>query len=425
MATNISSCPSEVLHMIASAAESADLAKLRLVSKQWYDVSTKLFGLAKLRHPRFVISPYSLQGLVDLTAHPILGPCVQSFEIGLYRMKKHLVNARPDHGATHANIAALKQFPFEQTGMHVILLAEAFTNMSRHCIVPTIGLFDNAACAASRHGQHRRVYGHDELYGSVSLSRHGTPRAAQTLKALIKALSSSRCSISGLSLDLEWTPLARQALSRHPGLLEAVQEFVISDSGRLKSGIDLILRLLESTEIPLVSHVLEVRNQTRTLRLEKLSIEDFEDTNMPQLDQETFGLITSALYHDQFRGITVQDCQIGASFTRLVRAHSKSLRHLDIRNSDFYDDKFEGIIDLLAVIRDELILESMSLCGLRYLNSYISFHVVEEELLMLSPEHASTTVDDLIKKAQAEYRENTRIGRAWNDESELAENHPS
>ncbi|KAI5202919.1 hypothetical protein E4T39_04577 [Aureobasidium subglaciale] len=133
--------------MIVAAAEPADLANLRLVSKQWYDVSTKLFGLAKLRHPRFIISPYSLQGLIDLTAHSILGPCVQSFEIGLYRMKKHLVNARPDHDATHANVAALKQFPFEQTGMHIVLLTEAFTNLSRYGIAPTIGLFDDASGA--------------------------------------------------------------------------------------------------------------------------------------------------------------------------------------------------------------------------------------------------------------------------------------
>ncbi|KEQ70503.1 hypothetical protein M436DRAFT_53400, partial [Aureobasidium namibiae CBS 147.97] len=95
MVSDISSCPLEVLEMIVAAADPKDLASLRLASKLWCDLSSKRFGSTRLRHLRCVYSPYSLQSLVDLTAHPLFGPCIQSIVIGTYRMRKHLVNTQP------------------------------------------------------------------------------------------------------------------------------------------------------------------------------------------------------------------------------------------------------------------------------------------------------------------------------------------
>ncbi|KAH0150151.1 hypothetical protein KCU67_g10781, partial [Aureobasidium melanogenum] len=403
---------------IAAAVDSGDLASLRLVSKQWCDISTKPFGIAKLRHPRFIVSPYSLQGLVDLTAHPILGPCVQSIEIGTYRMKKYFVNTQPRREASQANIAALTQFPFEVTGLHTILLAKALANLKRHGVVPTIGLFEDVVCAGPGDKSLRRGYGYDELYGSVNIHEYGDSRAAQTLIALVTARSSSGCPISGISVDIQWNSLARQAIGRHPGLQQLLRNLLVSSSGELQSGWDLTLTFTERN-VTAGSHTLKVRDQDKSLSLDFISIEEYEGTEIPQLDQGTYGSLVNAIYHQHFQKISFKHCSIDTSVFSLLRAHSKSLRHLSISSSIFYDDEIQDGINLLTTIGHDLALESLVLVDLSYENKHSLVSIVGEEIRGESSAQVAAIVDDLIKSVRTM---NTKMERTGADDEEPDDN---
>ncbi|KAK6001908.1 hypothetical protein QM012_002398 [Aureobasidium pullulans] len=354
MATTISSLPPEVVLLIAAAAEADDLASLRLV---------------------------------------ILGPCVQSIEIGTYRMKKYFVNTQPRLVASRANVAALTQFPFEATSLHTVLLTKALANLNRHGVVPTIGLFEDVVSAGSGDKSLRRGDGYDELYGSVNILEYGDSRAAQTLIALVTARSSSGCPIRGISVDLQWNPLARQAIGRHPGLQQLLRNLLVSSSGELQSGWDLTVTLTERSE-------------------------EYEGAEIPQLDQETYGSLINALYHQHFQKISLKHCSIDTSVFGLLRAHSKSLRHLSISSLIFYDDEIEDGIKLLTTIGRDLALESLVLHNLSYENKHSLVSIVGDVIKGESSEEVTMIVEELVKSVRAM---NTKMARTGADDEEPAD----
>ncbi|KAG9952550.1 hypothetical protein KCU85_g1865, partial [Aureobasidium melanogenum] len=411
---SISSLPPEVILLIAAIVDPDDLASLRLVSKQWHDISTKLFGLAKLQYPRFIISPYSLQGLVDLAAHPVLGPCVRTIEIGTYRMKKYFVNTQPRLEASQANTAALTQFPFGVTGLHIVLLTKALANLNKHGVVPMIGLFEDVVCGGPGETSLRRGYGYDELYGSVNLLEYGDSRAAQTLIALVKAHNSSGCPISGISVDLQWNSLARQAITRHPGLQQLLKNLLVSSSGEFQSGLNLTIKLTERNGTT-GSHTLRIHDQDKSLSLKFISIEEYEGTEIPQLDQGTYGTLINAIYHQHFEKISLEHCSIDTSVFGLLRAHARSLRHLGISSCIFYDDEIQDGINLLTTIGHGLALESLVLADLSYENKHSLISIVGEEVKGESLAEVTTIIEDLVKSVRAT---NAKMGRTGADDEE-------
>jgi len=57
---------------------------LRLTCKAVCNVVNKPFGEHFLAHRRFILTKHILTGLVELTAHSVLGSCVRSILLGTY-----------------------------------------------------------------------------------------------------------------------------------------------------------------------------------------------------------------------------------------------------------------------------------------------------------------------------------------------------
>ncbi|CAD0101322.1 unnamed protein product [Aureobasidium mustum] len=139
--------PHEIWDMIAKVTHPDDLAILRLVSKSMNVAATRPFGLSCLAHRRFIISPYSLQGLVQLTAHPVLGTCLDTISLGTWRVNKDfedsqtVVDETDIEGAAHE--AALVQCPFERDEQHVRVLTQALNNIKHHNIEVGLGIHDD------------------------------------------------------------------------------------------------------------------------------------------------------------------------------------------------------------------------------------------------------------------------------------------
>ncbi|CAD0108148.1 unnamed protein product [Aureobasidium uvarum] len=413
MVADISSCPLEILHLIAAAIDSEDLVSLRLVSKQWCDLSSKLFGLAKLQHLRLISSPYSLQSLVDLTAHPVLGPCVQFFEVGTYRLKKHLVNTQPHVEASRANVAALTQFRFQQSGLHIVLLTEALKNLSRHGVVPKTGLFEDVIRATSGQEHHRRGYGYHELYGSIDIASCGGSRATQTLLDLMTAIKRSGCPTSGISIDLQWNSLAQQAISRHPGLDQLIEKMIMPDTDKTEPGWNMAVKLTDACDEG-VSNIAELHDQGKSLRLTHISLEIYEITDMPQFDRGAYGSLVDILhYPSHLQRVSLDCCFIDTSIFELLMFNIDNLRHLSMSATTFHDDSLEDGIDFLKTIKIHLTLESITLNKLFFENKHSRILVVDEEVESKGSEQIISLMDDLIGTVNAA---NVKLGRIGNDE---------
>lgn len=70
---SFSNLPIELEKIVVYHAEDSCLPNLRLTNKELNAIVTKPFGERLLAERRFMLSEYSLQGLVDLTAHAVLG----------------------------------------------------------------------------------------------------------------------------------------------------------------------------------------------------------------------------------------------------------------------------------------------------------------------------------------------------------------
>lgn len=65
--------PPELKRMIVHSSDDSSLPNLRLTCKELNEIASKPFGERCLAERRFMFTKYSMQGLLELTAHPIFG----------------------------------------------------------------------------------------------------------------------------------------------------------------------------------------------------------------------------------------------------------------------------------------------------------------------------------------------------------------
>ncbi|THV96029.1 hypothetical protein D6D25_09186, partial [Aureobasidium pullulans] len=91
---NLLSLPNEVLAEICAQTERSEwpeifrhpLKFLRLTCKHLYVPATKEFAKRFFTIPNVMVNIYSLQALVDICAHPIIGPYVDGFTLDAFRL---------------------------------------------------------------------------------------------------------------------------------------------------------------------------------------------------------------------------------------------------------------------------------------------------------------------------------------------------
>ncbi|KAI5244236.1 hypothetical protein E4T42_07156 [Aureobasidium subglaciale] len=82
--------PNELLIKLSDCVAPEDLPNFRLTCKKLENISGKHFGDKRLAHCRFIFTQYSMEGLVEMTAHPVIGPCVKSVLFGTHRLSNAL-----------------------------------------------------------------------------------------------------------------------------------------------------------------------------------------------------------------------------------------------------------------------------------------------------------------------------------------------
>lgn len=228
--------PTELKKLIVHHAEDSCLASLRLTNKELNAITTKPFGERLLVERRFMLSEYSLQGLVDLTAHPVFGkcfeticrvirtrsdccqgPCVRKVLLNTHSFGPSIKNWRntkgkkmpkAKRGALWRRIVSIdKDFSDKAIiDKKLNLMKHALSNLNEHGNRVTLGVHDDVIHVAGRRLL-RKAFGFDKLWGEISpltdlTSEQWLPVSEIPFMALRAAMSMSGFPDSPLELDL-------------------------------------------------------------------------------------------------------------------------------------------------------------------------------------------------------------------------------
>ncbi|TIA41305.1 hypothetical protein D6C79_07259 [Aureobasidium pullulans] len=171
--------PAELKRLIVHNSDDDSLPNLRLTCKELNEIASKPFGERCLAERCFMMSDYSLQGLVDLTAHPVFGPCVRrvlintySFTVGiedwLKTTGKNLPKAEREAKWKHLDAADSQISDLIGTQIIIRYLAVALLNLKEHGQRVTFGLRDDVIHRGTDHEILRKAYGFEQFWGIVS-----------------------------------------------------------------------------------------------------------------------------------------------------------------------------------------------------------------------------------------------------------------
>ncbi|THW10139.1 hypothetical protein D6D24_08198 [Aureobasidium pullulans] len=175
--------PVEVREKIASHSQLPDLANMRLTCKSLCIASTSEFARTFPSERRFVLTVESLEGLMKMTAHPIIGPRFTKIGFSIHRIADN--DPQGTRGA------------FEQ---HKAMLTQALINLQK-CknVEATLGIFDEAKTNGPDAQQSLRLgHGYSKSYGTSAPNIQDSKRS---LSLIFEAAAASNYPFYALEID--------------------------------------------------------------------------------------------------------------------------------------------------------------------------------------------------------------------------------
>ncbi|KAJ9130605.1 hypothetical protein NKR19_g9829 [Coniochaeta hoffmannii] len=179
-AASLDTLPTEILGHIASYLSTPELLSLRLANRTIEDQLFNDFAAYYFTKKQFMLTPESLQCLVDISLHPKLSTVLEHVIISLdkYRLDLTLNNFNGGDPATlHARAATYGQGAYDQaaflsSGQDRQLLAQAFRNLPN---LRTVGLRDYNSGMRQRDGEGAqwRAYGATTVLQNTGMSLLG------------------------------------------------------------------------------------------------------------------------------------------------------------------------------------------------------------------------------------------------------------
>ncbi|TIA45603.1 hypothetical protein D6C79_05590 [Aureobasidium pullulans] len=175
--------PVEVREKIASHSQLPDLANMRLTCKSLCIASTPEFARTFPFERSFVLTVESLEGLMKMTAHPIIGPRFTKISFSIHRIAEN--DPQDTRGA------------FEQ---HKAMLTQALINLQK-CknVEATLGIFDEAKTNGPDAQQSLRLgHGYSKSYGTSAPNIEDSKRS---LSLIFEAAAASNYPFFALEID--------------------------------------------------------------------------------------------------------------------------------------------------------------------------------------------------------------------------------
>ncbi|KAI5241426.1 hypothetical protein E4T43_05499 [Aureobasidium subglaciale] len=387
---SLSSLPPEIFNAVLDGLHGRDVTNLRLVGRRISALSNHQFGLKCLPDLSFIWSPYSLQGLLDLSAHP-LGRYIRRLTFATHFVYAEKFTDDPEE------LQQLKhKTMFEQWDERLKVVVQALDNLKRQGAQPTLGVYDilvpwiplDHDDEDSDHNNNnsdkdtvpqRKGYGYERFYGKIEQGVNPQASNVHAVQYVLKAAQQANLPIRGFQAHLddqlrhpvnitdEFQILKEQHLCPQPGHLDPnFGRFVITSGWKLwetaptlrfQSSIDTKRQAYEFFTIP----------PKHDPMLRQISV---KFGTVPQRGQTTLDgalMITSLRMHNCLREVRLAYCSTTVNFlTTFLRAQSDTLRilylehvHLEVaeHGDAVADEANQTGLDLLLALRNDLQLE--------------------------------------------------------------------
>ncbi|KAG9517479.1 hypothetical protein KCV07_g6192, partial [Aureobasidium melanogenum] len=364
--------PDELLTKISDAVAPEDLPNFRLTCKTLANISAKHFGEKRLAHRRFILTEYSLKGLVEMTAHPVFGSCVKSVLFGTDHLTNQLVDlmdALDSHKITDPTKAmrvlqiyrerCAKWFEFSKSQELSRMLQTALSNLSSQGTNVSLGIFNDAR--ESRRGKPEKIvlrgYGSTHDYGGLPFTRFMTLNQT-TLRIIRRA-----CRVTNFRPELFELDLRGQ--ETHDGMTHALTELLLTN-GELRSNFDVCIR-----EGDMDIRILKSQNclelKQRPVRNQMLSIPEYVRFCLYSLGQPMLVALISA----SFTQLHMESCSMwSGQFVGLLKALDETLKVVKLVDVALWGDQcnLRNMEPVLHCLRHELQLTTLVLDDVRAMN---------------------------------------------------------
>ncbi|CAD0089991.1 unnamed protein product [Aureobasidium vineae] len=218
---SLSGMPAEILSAIIKLAGSGALPALRLTNKRLCAVSNDRFALQHFSERRHVASAYSMDALIEITAHPFFGKFVKTVMVSGYRPKlltpqessKKCLGCGQPQSQSYCTSPAVHNLTLNQVQL-AEKLEEVFSNIKRSSSSVTIGVRDcrEDCYGSSGYMKYDRCSEYEEseldykkfaaIFRVRRRQRNGSYDIIGTFKAILQAAQVSGCEIEGIKLDI-------------------------------------------------------------------------------------------------------------------------------------------------------------------------------------------------------------------------------
>ncbi|THY47259.1 hypothetical protein D6C98_07165 [Aureobasidium pullulans] len=352
----IATLPNEILGTIVHHCDDGDLGNLRLSCKTLGTAATQPFGRRCLAERRFVFAEYSMQGLVDLTVHPVFSPCVRSLSFGICRLEMPKYEpASTDASRQKLSELVDKNNDFVHSGTHMLMLVQALQNLKAHGnLQVSLGIFDDT----NKHHYGEPLYkgyGHDAAYTTFSPT---SCEGRNTLVAVINATIMSNYRPVGLQIKLTIDADILPELMEDP----VVYGYLTTSSGSLNPKMDICIDTRKGGD----ERRLYVATKASRLEVAHHNLEDW-DERWTMLGEYTYGRFYHALKQTAIISVNIKDSDTSMpGFSVSLRGWESSLRHLILSNLQVYDisdgnHKLTSALAFFRYIRDNLRLNILEM----------------------------------------------------------------
>lgn len=371
--------PDELLTEISGYVTPEDLPNFRLTCKTLANIGAKHFGEKRLAHRRFIFTDYSLKGLIDMTAHPIFGPCVKSILFGTDQLTNQLdclMNSLESHKITdHAEAMRILQMYRERWRKRSAFLASrhlhrmlrnALRNLSSYGTSVSLGIFNDGRFGAPvdpvsgvRKTQHSLMRG----YGSCR-EYDGLPfvEFSRTIKATLRVIQASCATVNFRPKFLEFDLNGQEVFS---GVASAFDSFLLKQ-GQIQSLVDENICIRQGhIDVRVLSsrHLVEI--EQRCMMDEELSLAEHCQFDLEWLGQPmVLALCATPITHLRIKSCYMHRAQI----VRMLRAFARTLQVVEM-----VDVAISGLTDfdptpleVLRCLREDLHLQKLVLDDLRF-----------------------------------------------------------
>lgn len=347
-ATTVLDLDEDVVGCIAAYLDHKDIEQLRLTCKLFCLNLQRVFG-SRFRHRHFIFTPYSMEAFVSMSAHPILGPWIESVAFGTYRIAGDpdiVVPGVTDHSPRQLSFTKqwemldLQKLRFnEQTQFiasrrHRELLTQALKNLMKHRRTIKLGTFDDiVSCTGDRLSfQAFSGLGSKRFYENTFLACRSRD-SYETLGILIKASRQASYPMEHLNVALHCGCRTQQYGCKHDwGKVSAWLNDFLTQS--IADGTSLVMtvanRNFKELYINRDQRLIAFRGEC----LQPRSIRHCTDGST----NASFGRLGIAMYADEYQNIEISDCGVQWSpFIRFLTQHASTILTLRLQRMLFWN----------------------------------------------------------------------------------------